>query len=198
MPLMGQREYARHRQCALRAVQKAIEAGRIKTVLDAAGRAKIDSEQADRDWVHNTDPAKQSLLHGAGPSAASASLPAAGSEDEAESLESSGAADDNAAYRQARGEREQLRLQRDRYELEQLRGSLISVDEAKRLAFTAFRSLRDAVLNVPARVKDQCAAETDALRIEQLLDAELSAALGGFNADQVLSEIDDEDDDDEQ
>jgi hypothetical protein len=51
---MGHREYARHRGCSLRAVQKAIEAGRIR--LDAAG--KIDPAQADRDWQSNTDIAR--------------------------------------------------------------------------------------------------------------------------------------------
>jgi len=71
----------------------------------------------------------------------------------------------------------EIRVSRERIELEQLRGSLISLEEAKRLAYTAFRSLRDAVLNVPARIKDQCAAETDSFEIEQIIDAELSAAL---------------------
>lgn len=192
MALMGQREYARHRGCALRAVQKAIASGRITTQL-VGTRAMIDSDLADRSWQENTDPAKQSLLHDAGPDPLA--LPAAGSDkpadEEGEGVDGSEA---NAVYRTARGEREQLRLERDRYELDQLRGQLISVVEAKRLAFTAFRSLRDAVLNVPSRVKDHCAAETDALRIEQLLDAELSAALGTFSSDRVLDEIDDEED----
>ena len=100
---------------------------------------------------------------------------------------------DTAQFRSARAARERTNADRAALELEQLRGRLIDLADAQRLAFTAFRSLRDAVLNVPARVKDQCAAMTDALAIEQLLDTELGTALGGFNPDKVLTDSDDDD-----
>lgn len=195
MAMMGQREYSRHRKCALRAVQKAIEAGRIKTVL-VGTRQMIDSDQADRDWQAHTDPAKQSMLKSAGPSPAAA--PAGGDPAAAAVGDEKAAADEetSTAYREARASREELRLQREQYEFEQLRGQLIDVDEARRLAFTAFRSLRDNLLNIPARLKDQMAAETDALRIEQLLDAELTEALTKFDPGQVVTEVEDEDDED--
>jgi hypothetical protein len=195
MALMGQREYARHRNCALRAVQKAIESGRIKTVQHGA-RQMIDAEQADLDWQLNTDPAKQSLLHGTGPAPTSAGA------DETEADDGLGddepappAGEMSSAYREARGEREQLRLKKEQFEFDQQRGQLIDIDEARRLAFTAFRTLRDSVLHVPARVKDQCAATTDALLIEQLLEAELSDALSKLDPDRMLAELVDEDDD---
>jgi hypothetical protein len=54
MPMMGYREYARHRGCVLQAVQRAIKAGRILAI-----DKKIDSEDADRRWAATTDPAKQ-------------------------------------------------------------------------------------------------------------------------------------------
>jgi DNA-binding protein YbaB len=54
MALMGYREYARHRGCALSAVQKAIRTGRIE-----AKDLKIDPDAADLAWVSSTDPAKQ-------------------------------------------------------------------------------------------------------------------------------------------
>ena len=100
---------------------------------------------------------------------------------------------DTTQFRTARAARERTNADRAALELEQLRGRLIDLDDAKRLAFTAFRSLRDAVLNVPARVKDQCAAMTDALTIEQLLDAELGMALSSFSPDKVLADNDDDD-----
>ena len=101
---------------------------------------------------------------------------------------------DTAEYRKARAERERTSADRAQLELDQLRGKLIDVDEAKRLAFTSFRSVRDAVLNVPARVAAQCAAETDALRVEQLIEDELSLALLRFAPDKLLAdtEADDE------
>lgn len=103
-------------------------------------------------------------------------------------------ADENtAAYRRHRADRERVRSEREQLELDQLRGKLIDLEEAKRLAFTAFRSLRDAVLNVPARVKDQCAAESDSFKVEQLIEAELTAALDAFQPAKVLREQDDDD-----
>ncbi len=215
---MGYREYARHRQVTLRAVQKAIEAGRIKVVV-VDGKSKIDSEQADRDWVTNTDPAKQSLLYSAGPDhgdsllrepqaglatgagAARTAVPASsGDDDEPPDEPAAGGAtdDDTKAYRAERAQRERIRREREQLELDQLRGSLVDKAEVARLRFTEFRALRDALGNVGARIKDAVAAESDALRCEQLIDREISARLADF-ADQVLArgvtaEADDEDD----
>ena len=73
MPMMGFREYARHRKVTLRAVQKAVEAGRIRATGQGRDR-KIDSARADQDWLANTDPAAQSLLYSAGPNAPPAAV----------------------------------------------------------------------------------------------------------------------------
>jgi hypothetical protein len=54
MPVMGYREYARHRGCALSAVQKAVATKRI-SVLPCK---KIDSAAADLEWEASTNPAK--------------------------------------------------------------------------------------------------------------------------------------------
>src|ERR1039458_7760220 len=50
MAIMSLRGYARHRGCALSAVQKAIKSGRISVQPDG----KIDSAQADLQWQRNT------------------------------------------------------------------------------------------------------------------------------------------------
>lgn len=81
--------------------------------------------------------------------------------------------------------------------LRQLEGSLVPLAEATRMVFTAFRTLRDAVLNVPARVKDQCAAEQDPMRIEHLIEAELEDALNQFSAEKALRDSDEEELDDD-
>jgi hypothetical protein len=73
MPLMSYRAYAAHRNCSLRAVQKAVgepdkhgqRQGRIAAALvPVAGslHPKIDSDQADALWILNTDEAKRSTL----------------------------------------------------------------------------------------------------------------------------------------
>lgn len=102
--------------------------------------------------------------------------------------------DDTDQYRQARAERERIRRDRELLELEQLRGRLIDLEDAKRLAFTAFRGLRDAILQVPSRVMHPLAVETDALAIEALLERELEAVLERWDARRLTSDADDDDD----
>jgi hypothetical protein len=53
MPLMGIREYGRHRNVSHVAVIKALRAGRIRQNAEGL----IDSVRADRDWASNTHPA---------------------------------------------------------------------------------------------------------------------------------------------
>lgn len=205
MHLMGYREYSRHRQCSLKAVQNAIADGRISVVPDAAGRSKIDATAADLAWTRNTDPAKQSVMYSAGPPQPAAQTPARvvppaaaapGSTDPDDPEDLPGDTG-SSEYRQARTSREQIRAKKEQMEFDALQGRLVSVEDAGRAVFTAFRVLRDNILNVAARVKHQLAAESDAERCEQLLEAELGAALASFDEKAALKERDvDEDEED--
>ena len=200
--LMSQRAYSRHRGCALRAVQKAIEAGRIALVTGPDGKQYVDQVQADRDWDRNTDQAKQTLMHastGATPAPPSAAAPPRvvapdGGPDDDDAPEPEGQSD---AYRKARAQREEIRRDRELLELEKLRGNLIALDEVRALAFTAFRTLRDSLLNVPARIKDEAAAQMDPLLVEQLIEREITAVLSSFDLAKVTSDQDEDDDEDE-
>ncbi len=86
-----------------------------------------------------------------------------------------------------------VRLERDRLELERERGTTLARDVAERLAFTAFRTVRDNIMNVPVRIKDVLAAETDPVRVEMLLEEELAQALASVDAEALLRETDEED-----
>jgi hypothetical protein len=99
----------------------------------------------------------------------------------------------NATYNRARTASQVFDAKLKELDYQRAKGELIRVDDAKRIAFTAFRTLRDAILNVPARVKDACAAETDAFKVEQILDAELGNTLASFDLRRVLQESEDDD-----
>lgn len=116
----------------------------------------------------------------------------AGDEDRDDAIQPS----DTDEYRKARTEREQIRRDRERMELDRDRGKLIDAADAARLAFTSFRSLRDQAFNLPARVAPQCAALTDPLQIEQLLEAELAAVFGNFSEQRLLADSGDDEGDD--
>jgi hypothetical protein len=200
MPLMGYREYSRHAGVTLRTIQKAIEAGHIRIDADK----KIDSDQADRDWKQNKDVnrVEVSILADARRTQAglldvapekNAAVPAAPRQggDGAEQDQPETEADATSSeYRTHRASREKFSSLKQELEYKQLAGELISVEEAKRIAYTAFRAIRDSLLNVSARLKDQLAAQNDPHECERLLDAELSAALAGIDVGKLLQETD--------
>jgi hypothetical protein len=198
MAMMGYREYSRHAGVTLRAVQKAIEAGHIR-VTDAK---KIDSDQADRNWRDSKDVqrAAVSILPGKSQAAAAPGhqknrVPVAapprledGDDDQAPAEDEG---DTSATeYRTHRAQREKFSALKQELEYKQLAGELISVDEAKRIAYTAFRGIRDSVLNVPTRLKDQLAALDDPHQCERLIESALSAALAGVDVGKLLHETD--------
>ena len=190
--LMGYREYARHRGVSLGAVQKALRAGRIS----ANEEKKIDSAVADRDWAINTDASRiaVSAIEVARPRAQKeiSFAATAGEEADKPAAEELTGSDNNASrYRESRASREFYVAAKQKLEYEQLLGQLINVDEAKRIAFTSFRAIRDSVLNVAARIKDQLAAETDPHVCEELLERELSAALASVDVGQLNAEVED-------
>jgi hypothetical protein len=198
--LMGYREYARHRRVSLGAVQKAINAGRISVTEDK----KIDSEIADKAWELNTDQSRiaMNVLDNAPRSTALLTQqkqmeldPAADDTEcgieqdediEAEALK--GADRVASEYREHRSTRERYQALKQQLEYEQLVGTLINVEDAKRIAYTSFRALRDVMLNVAPRIKDQLAATSDPLLCEQLLERELSSALASIDIGKLLKE----------
>jgi hypothetical protein len=201
MALMGYREYSRHAGVTLRAVQKAIDAGYILITPDK----KIDSDQADRDWRNSTEvmrpavsmsaPVSSPLRPAPGSSRPRANISAppgpevGGDDDGADPVEPESDAT-TSEYRSHRASREKFSALKQELEYKQLVGELISVDEAKRIAFTTFRGIRDSVLNVPARLKDQLSAIDDPYEIERLLEASLADALAGVDLGRMLQDQD--------
>jgi hypothetical protein len=100
----------------------------------------------------------------------------------------------SAEYRQDRARNERIRADLAQLELDKAKGLLIDAAEAARMAYTSFRSLRDQAFNLAARLAPQLAIETDVLRIEQLIDAELSTVFGQFDEARLLREPEDDDD----
>ncbi|UVA80458.1 hypothetical protein [Pandoraea commovens] len=208
MSEMSQRKFALHMGVTLRAVQKAIASRRI--ALNENG--KIDSDVAAAAWRRNTDEGRKSFSdlsrHSDVPAGA---MPAADDDIDADLDDmptstgeppppppsSAGAKEDaiQREYRTARAAREKTRHEREQLELDQMRGNLIPVSEAQRLAFTALRTVRDAIMNISVRVMDEFAAETEPSRIQLRLEEELANALHSINADAILSESEDDDSD---
>ncbi|WP_343666310.1 hypothetical protein [Paraburkholderia tropica] len=193
MAEMSQRAFARHMGVALNAVQKAIKSGRI--ALNANG--KIDAAIAETAWRRNTDESRRSftdLSRSTRALESDSTLPPADGEDDFPAAAKSN--DPHmTAYRAARAERETTRAKRESMELERDLGNLLDLADATRLAFTAFRTLRDSVMNVPVRIKDLLAAESDPHRVESMLEDELARALSSIDVSKLMQEEDTDEDD---
>lgn len=203
MELMGLRAYARHRGVTLGAVQKAIKSGRIS--VDENN--KINAGLADLAWAENTDSTRNAMSAAVSQSAlplapatapALRTLPVDGPDDldepDGDDAGGKGNSDPNLSeYRAHRATRERYQALKQQLDYEQQIGNLIDVNEARRIVFTSFRALRDSVMNVAPRIKDELAALNDPVLVEQLLDRELGAALAGIDIKQLLEEQDTED-----
>lgn len=69
------------------------------------------------------------------------------------------------------------KTQKAEIEVARLQGSLMDVEEVRKEIFERARSLRDALENIPARLGDILAAETDTHKIKSLLKTEFHELL---------------------
>jgi hypothetical protein len=157
---MSQRAYARHRNVTLRAVQKAIDEGRITPL----GNGRIDPVTADREWEEN-----------------SKAYPSFQIDDDDHGVAVGG------QYKTARAVREQYMARLAKLEYEERVGSLVSKDEMKIAAFNETRRFRDHMLNIPDRVAAMVAAETETARCFEIIATEIRKALNEY-ADQSESD----------
>jgi hypothetical protein len=150
------------------AVGKAVKSGRLKACVRVVdGRPEItDLEIARREWRENAS-RPQAHRMDAPPPADDGQ--AADDDDE----EPAAVASLAAAQLQLTVERtKKLQLERDVAE-----GRLVPVATVAKEAFEAERTIREAILNLPARLSGELAAETDPKRVHATLDAALRECL---------------------
>lgn len=151
MAALSLRAYAKHRGVTLKAVQKAIESGRIHPNADG----KIDTDRADAEWARNTGPKVRRT--------ASTSNPAPPRPEQPRAEPSAGGGLDYAMARAIIANYE-ARLVKLDYE-ERIK-KLVKADEVSIAAFNLFRMFRDRLLNMPDRVVGALMAEfREALRV---------------------------------
>ncbi len=83
-------------------------------------------------------------------------------------------------YWQSRGRREKAEAERAELELGKLKGELIEVSAVRAQISTVLSSLREALMQIPARMSPVVAAESDAAKVHEMLTAELHQALEQF------------------
>jgi phage terminase Nu1 subunit (DNA packaging protein) len=81
------------------------------------------------------------------------------------------------AFNDSRAKSEHFRSELARLDLEIKEEQLVEASRVELEAFSAARAVRDALGNIPDRVSNQLAAETDPVAIHQLLAKEIRRAL---------------------
>ena len=196
------RAYAKHRGCALSAVQKAVERGRIAR---PDSRGWICFAKADAEWTANTrsqyvtpvdapaPPKAQALKKPKRTAPPPAETPAIIPQTVDEILPDRSNiihidADDFAQYSavgitpiQAR--KAYFESETKRHDLLEREGKLIPADAAKTYAYTFYRRLRDRLMGIPERLAPELAALADAHEVRRRIRKELESVMVQHDAD---------------
>jgi len=160
--LMTQAEYAKHRGVSRVAVHKAIQGQRIM-LMDG----KIDPNVADIQWAANT----RARIRNAAPDVAPA----------APALIVANDAEPRISYEEARRRRELAEASIAEMKQAELAGDLIRTDAVRTAWAGKITSTRDALLQIPARLAPQLAAESDLVAVTGLLELEIRQVLSDLS-----------------
>lgn len=159
--LVTKTEYARRRGCTEAAVRRAVRDGRI-TLIDG----KIDPVAADAQWARNTR-----VRAGSRPtddvnlSTSGATGGRAGDDNDDE--------DDATGYWKSRARRERAEAELAELKLSELQGHLVRADDWAAALARRAAAFREGLLQIPARLSAQLAAEGDQARVHTLLEDKL-------------------------
>lgn len=173
MPNITVSEYAKHRGVHERSVRRYL-ADRL--IPEAAQIRKgrllfIDQAKADKALGKSITTRKELLTGDASPPATGKVTP----DHKALTTEKAGTA--GLSFHDARTLSERYKAALRKIELDEKTGRLVEAEQVKIAAFNKSRAVRDSLLNIPDRVAPILAAETDELRVSEILNQELKAAL---------------------
>ena len=95
---------------------------------------------------------------------------------------------DQGDHRGVKQEYWKWKAEGERLKVEQKAGKLVDAEGVKRVAFEEGRRVRDAILNVPARISAQLAVMRDQFEVEQYLADELKQSLRTLSSEQPADE----------
>lgn len=191
---LSQRAYAAHRKelgltgGTHQAVAKAIATGRLtaRSVERRGKRFLIDPELADVEWARSTTAAQMR-----DPEVISEARAAAVEREETGELDlfgeptlrakSADPAEGQAGAQTTKADADRLlttiRAQLLMLDLKERAGDLVRKDEVTNEVVSIFRRVRDELLQLPERVADIVAAESDPLAVRELISEEITATL---------------------
>lgn len=173
MPKVKVAEYAKHRGIAERSVRRYLADGLIPAAARTlkGRRLFIDQGKADKALGKSITTRRQLLEGNAPPAATGKAKSGQGT------LATEKAETDGLSFHDARTIAQQHKAALLKIELDEKAGRLVEAEQVKIAAFNKSRQVRDALLNIPDRISPILAAETDELRVAEILNQEIKAAL---------------------
>jgi len=170
LALISLRAYGRHRGVSLKAVQKAIEAGRITLI-----GGKLDPDVADIQWAKNTRPDQQER-------GSLKDFEKTQAELQAYSAAANGTKEPGATGLSVeKAETETVRRQLMELDLARKRGELVNANDMARAWGTKLIDAKTALSNIANELAPRLAAETDVLKIKMLLQDRINAAMSSVS-----------------
>lgn len=176
------RAFAARKGNAVSYWHKQKELGRL-VMVDVGGKQLVDVEASEARLASTADPAKahmhrvnerQRAIHRG--TASAPNLP------DAPPPASDPQGSKNATYMQAKTAREVYEAKSAQVDYEERTGKLIRTDAVRSALASVLSSTRDALMQIPARLSPVLAAETDAARVHDALQAELHQCLAQLAA----------------
>lgn len=156
--LISQAEYARRRGVDATSVRDAVRAGRITLI-----NGKIDPAVADVQWERNTRKRARGVDEAARAMTADSFQDAPGA--------------DRPDYNEARARREQAEAELAELKLAEQRGDLVRVERIRAAHQRRVAAMREAFLQLPARVVPLLLADVSPASVEAVLKREIGGAL---------------------
>ena len=187
--LISLREFGRRRGVELRAVQFAIERGRIKIAeTRKAGkrtRVFIDDETQAQAWDASGDPGKRNRATRAEADAGAPTMHAGKVKKRGKGTKQGKPPPAAPAagplppspYQIARAAREAFNAKRAEMDFKKESGALVPLEPVKTLFFTLAKNTQQNLLNVPARISPIVAVENDEKKIYDIIEKEILEAL---------------------
>lgn len=175
--LISQRQYAKRRGVSPEAVRKAVMSGRITLIPDERGRKKVNPQIADIQWAQNTD-IDQQMRGTRGAPAIPAGVIRHPTTSPAEPV--TGGIGDRARSFEARDRIETAEAALAEIKLAEKMGQLVDAAAIEREMAAKIQIVGDALDSIPHRLAPILAAESDPLKVAEILASELLAARRGL------------------
>lgn len=174
MPLMSRSEYANYRRSrglpgsTAASVTCAIQDGRIKIIHDGTPFGKVDSDQADGDWLRNTNPSCVRAGMVGGKARADQRVKEKGYKESVAAADAT-AAKNRDSFAQARSNREYYESELSRLKFEEKNRTLIPSDVVQKVMYEAGIIVRTGHDRIVSQLAPRLASETNIDRVEIVL-----------------------------